>query len=137
MAEAQNSKLTAIGTILWSDGTPFNGFAQIGLILPTSSGTAWPELTIQPNAPRQRLPLWMTIPIVNGVFNNQCGIWFNPSIDPPNTKYCVYFYDSSMKQIAGPTTPADFFTVTADPTTITIPTLTAPIAGTVIPVPAS
>jgi hypothetical protein len=135
MAEPRNAKLS--GTILWSDGSNFNGFAIIGLVLPTSSGVAWPELTIEPNSPRQRLPLWLTVPIINGAYNQQIGVWFNEDIDPPNSKYCSYFFDSSMKQLAGPTTPADFFTVTVDPTPLAAPTLTVPIAGVTIPVPST
>lgn len=123
------------GEITWDDGSLFNGFGVVGLVLPTSGGVDWPELTIEPNTPRQRLPLWATIPIVNGEFNNQVGLWFNADIDPPNTKYVIYYYDSSGKQVGVPTNSADFFTITAAETTPTMYTLVAPTAGTVVPNP--
>lgn len=135
MAEPRNGKLA--GTILWSDGSNFSGFAIIGLVVPTASGTAWPELAIDPGSPRQRIPLWITCPIKAGTFNNQIGLWYTDDIDPPNSKYCVYFYDTAMKQVGAPATSADFFTVSSAYTTIVAPTLTVPIAGTVIPVPNS
>lgn len=136
-ASPRVGKLT--GTITWSDGSSFNGFAVVGLVLPTSSGTAWPELTLEPGSPRQRLPLWSTIPIINGAFNQQLGLWFNEDINPPNTKYIIYYYDTSLKTpaVGVPSGIGDAFTVTADPTTPPTYTLTAPIAGTAVPTPDS
>lgn len=133
MAEPRNGKLA--GTILWSDGSNFSGFAIIGLVVPTSNGTAWPELAIDPGSPRQRIPLWLTVPIKDGAFNTQVGLWYNEDIDPPNSKYCCYLYDNAMKQVGAPATSADFFTVSSEYTTIVAPTLTVPVASSVIPVP--
>jgi len=131
MSTPRISKLS--GTITWSDGSNFNGFATLGLVFPTSSGTAWPELTLEPHQPRQVIPTWSTIPINDGEFNQALGVWFTADINPPNTKYCIYYFDTSGKRVGSPSTDADFFTVTADPTTPTTYTLTVPIAGTAVP----
>jgi len=129
----QSAKLN--GVITWSDGSLFNGFAVIGLILPTSSGVAWPELTIEPNDLKQRLPLWSTIPIKDGSFNQALGLWFNTAINPPNSKYALWLYDLSGKQVLAPASSGDFFTVMTNPHTISVSSLTVPTAGTVIPNP--
>lgn len=126
---------TLTGSITWSDGTNFNGFGVVGLVLPTSGGTNWPELSLEPGSPRQRLPLWSTIPIVDGAFNNQVGLWYNADIDPPNTTYVIYYYDTSLKQVGVPSGIADAFTISAAQTTPPVYTLTAPVAGTVVPTP--
>ena len=126
---------TLTGTITWSDGTNFNGFGVVGLVLPTSSGVAWPELSLEPGTPRQRLPLWSTIPIVEGTFNNQVGLWYNADINPPNTQYVIYYYDTSLKQVGIPSSISDAFTISAAQTTPPTYTLTVPIAGTTVPVP--
>lgn len=133
MANPRSAKLS--GTITWSDGSNFNGFAVVALVFPTSGGSAWPELVIEPGSPRQRIPVWSTIPIVNGVFNQSCGLWFNADINPPNTKYAIFYYDAANKLVASPSSDSDFFTVTADPTTPTTYTLTVPTAGTAVPSP--
>jgi len=133
MPSPRTAKLS--GTITWSDGSLFNGFGVVGVVLPTSASILWPELTIEPNEPRQRLPLWYTIPIKDGVFNQQLGVWFTDDINPPNTKYAIYYYDSSQKRVGSPASPSDFFTVTADPTAPPAYTLTVPTAGTTIPTP--
>ena len=133
MASPRVAKLA--GTVLWSDGSLFQGFAVIGLIVPTLSGVSWPELSLEPNSPRERIPLWSTIPIKNGVFNQALGLWFTDDINPPNTKYAIWYYDSSNVQIAGPVDSSDFFTVTADPTTPPMYSLVAPTAGVAIPDP--
>lgn len=137
MASPNIGKLT--GTITWSDSSLFNGYAVVGLVLPTSSGTAWPELTLEPGSPRQRLPLWSTIPIINGEFNQQIGLWYNEDIDPPNSKYAIYYYDSALRDpaVGVPVDFNDFFTISAATTTPPTYTLTAPIAGTVVPTPDS
>jgi hypothetical protein len=133
MPVPQIGKLT--GTITWSDGSNFNGFAVIGLVFPTSSGAAWPELSLEPNSFRQRIPQWSVIPIVDGAFNSSVGLFYNENIDPPNTKYAIYYYDSSNKVVGSPSAPADFFIISAPTTTPTMYTLTVPIAGTAIPNP--
>lgn len=133
MANPRVGKLT--GTISWSDGSLFNGFAVIGLVLPTSGGNPWPELSIEPNSPQQRIPIWSTIPISAGAFNTSVGLWYNEDIDPPNTKYAIYYYDSSLEQVGAPSSASDFFTITAATTTPPTYTLTVPIAGTVVPDP--
>lgn len=133
MSTPRTAKLS--GTIQWSDGSNFNGFGVVGLVFPTSGGAAWPELSIEPNSPRQRIPQWAVIPIVDGAFNNQVGLWFNADIDPPNTKYAIFYYDSSNKLVGQPSSSSDFFQVTADPVAPPTYTLTVPTAGTSVPDP--
>ena len=123
------------GTITWSDGSNFNGFAVIGLVFPTSGGNNWPALTIEPNSPKQEIPQWTAVPIVDGSFNNQIGLWYNTDIDPPNTKYAIWYLDAAYKYVGSPTNSSDFFQVTADPTAPPTYTLTVPIAGTTVPTP--
>jgi len=133
MPNPQSARLS--GDIRWSDNSPFNGFGVIGLVLPTAGGINWPELTIEPNAPKQRLPLWSTIPIKAGIFNQALGLWFTNDISPPNTKYAIWYYDTSGKMVGMPTDASDFFTVTLNPTTPPVYTLTVPSVGTEIPNP--
>jgi hypothetical protein len=133
MAIPQSAKLS--GTILWSDSSLFNGFAVIGLILPTSSGVNWPELTIEPNDVKQRLPLWSTIPVKDGEFNQSLGLWFNTAINPPNSKYALWLYDLSGKRVLSPSGSGDFFTVTTNPHVITVTPPAVPSAGTTVPDP--
>lgn len=133
MAAPRIAKIS--GTFSWSNGDLFNGFLVLALVFPTSGGAAWPEITVEPNQSRQRIPVWITIPIKDGVANQQCGVFYNADIDPPNTKYASYYYDTSLKSVASPSSSSDFFTVSADPTTPTTYTLTVPTAGTAVPSP--
>lgn len=134
MANPRSAKFTTT-PVLWSDGSNFNGFAVIALVFPTASGVNWPELTIEPGTPRQRLPIWHTVPIVDGVFNQALGLWYNTDINPPNTKYAIWYYDTANKLVAAPSSASDFFTVTDTPVAPTVYTLTVPIAGTAVPSP--
>lgn len=120
-------------TLTWSDGAAFNGFALIGLVMPTS-GTDWSFATRGDFVPGQRLPTFAMIPITNGLFNTSVGLYYNEDIKPQNTQYVLWYYDSTRRQIAGPSTK---FTVTADPLTLPSLTLTAPSLGSTNPTPDS
>lgn len=82
--------------------------------------------------PWQRLPLWVKIPILQGVFDSNSPLFYNDDIDPPETQYVAYFYDSAGKRRG---TSSGLFTVTAATTTVTIPSLTAPTAAIIAPTP--
>lgn len=118
-------------TVTWSDGTNFNGFALVGLVMPTS-GTDWSFVARGSMSSGQKLPVFAMIPIVDGLFNTSLGLYFNADIEPPNSKYVYWFYDSTRRQIAG---PSALFSVTADPIVLPALTITAPTAGSTIPTP--
>lgn len=119
-------------TFTWSDGSNFTGYLYVALVIPTSGGSDWPELHIDDISPRQRLPLRFIIPIINGAANQNVSLIFNADINPPNSQYGAYIFDSARKQVAG---PSSLFTVTADPVAIPALTLTVPIAGSVVTAP--
>lgn len=123
------------GTITWSDGSLFNGFAVVGIVLPTTGGSAYPEIQLEGNTSRFEIPIWATIPIKDGAFHSQSGLWYNADINPPNTKYAIYYYDSAWVQIAGPASSSDFFLVASESFTPTTYTLNVPTLSTTIPVP--
>jgi hypothetical protein len=118
-------------TVTWSNGQNFNGWALVGLVMPTS-GTDWSFVARGDMAPGQKLPVFAMVPIVDGLFNTSLGLYFNADIDPPNSQYVYWFYDSTRRQVAG---PSSLFTVTADPLTLPALTLTVPSAGATLPVP--
>jgi hypothetical protein len=131
----QVATLTQSATITWSDGTLFNGFLLIGLLVPNTGGDAWAELDLGSQQPGERIPIFTRVGVVDGVFDNTIGILYNTSISPPNTKYAAWYYDSSVyppRQIAGPST---LFTVSSATLTPPALTLTVPTAGTTPPTP--
>jgi hypothetical protein len=131
----QSATLDQSVTVSWSNGDTFNGFLLVGLVVPSTGGTAWAELDLGGQAPGERIPLWTKVPIVSGKFDSTVGILYNSAIAPPNTKYAVWYYDQSTnppRQIAGPST---LFTVTSTPLTPPSLTLTVPTAGVTPPTP--
>lgn len=131
MAAPRSAKLS--GTVQWDDGENFNGFIICLLVPPTKSGSDWTAIYTgtDTDSPR-KVPTRFIIPIVDGEYNQSLGLFFNADLTPHNSQYAAYFYDSTGTQIAGPTA---VFSVTADPTTPTVPTLTAPVLGSTIPSP--
>lgn len=133
MSELRIGKLG--GTINWSDGSPFNGYAVVGIVLPTVAAVPWVAATLENSLIRQVLPLWAGIPIEAGVFNTAAGLLYNADINPPNTKYAIYYFDQSLQQVGTPSGAGDFFTIAAATTIPPTYTLTVPTAGTTVPVP--
>lgn len=113
------------GTVTWSNGDLFNGFALFILQPPTASSIPWPQIWSQSTNTPTEIPLRTPIPINNGQFNNQAELIQNDSIDPPNTRYTVYYYDNTRKLVGSVTTP---FAVNTNPYTPSVPTLTVPVA---------
>jgi hypothetical protein len=127
-------KANLAGTVSWSDGTPFTGYIYIGVAFPTSVDPNVTYATVWMNNqyPPQRLPKWYKIPIVQGVYEQTARIYYTADINPPNTRYCYYFYDVNGNLLYG---PSALFTVTTTPHTITYLTLPVPTVGTVAPDP--
>lgn len=116
----------------WSTGENFSGYAYVALVLPTYSGTSADSAEIRLYSPPCQVPNRIPVPIKNGKANGSVGLFFNEDLGPPNTRYAYYLYDTTKRQVAG---PSSYFTVTADPVTLPTLTPTSPITGTVIPQP--
>lgn len=131
----QTATLDQSVTVTWTNGDLFNGFLLIGLIVPSSGGTAWAELDLGGQYPGVRLPIFQRVSIINGQFDNSVGVLYNSSIAPPNTQYACWYYDQSTnppRKIAGPSSPFTVSTATLTPPTAT---LTVPTAGVTPPTP--
>lgn len=127
--------LSPAATITWSDGTLFNGFLLLGLVVPSTSGIPWAELDLGGQAPGERIPLFTKVPVVDGKFDTTVGVLYNSSIAPPETQYAAWYYDQSTyppRRIAGPST---LFTVTSTPFAPPALTLTIPTPGVSAPTP--
>lgn len=123
------------GAIQWSTGQNFDGFFLVGIAIPTSSGVPWAYVYKGSGSLiNQRIPQWCRIPIINGAFDPASMLIYNADLQPTNTQYAGYFYTNDGTKIAGPTT---LFTITSSPTSITIPTLTAPTLAAAAPTPES
>lgn len=118
------------GTVLWSSGESFDGYALILLALPGTHASVSMDGTF----PRARIPTNTVIPIQDGIYNQNSWLYRNADIEPPNTQYAAYFYDLNWVRIA-PAGAAALFTISADPYTLVAPTLTAPTAAVVAPSP--
>lgn len=116
--------------VQWSDGSNLTGFLLVGLVLPTGYTQGW-YATTYPNVP---VPTFLKVPINNGNFHPAEGITYNADIEPTNTRYVCWYYDSTGRQIAG---PSGFFTVSTATCTPPALTLTAPSSGSVLPIPNS
>lgn len=127
----QICKLTSATPVLWSDGSNFNGYLIAALSPPTSGGINWPGDGIMsftsPESWQQsgqlRLPDFYVIPIYGGTINQNVGVFANADINPPGSKYYLFFYDIARKKIAD---PVGNYTFANSQETITVPTLTVP-----------
>ena len=128
----RRAKFSQSAVVSWSSGGPFDGYCLIGVVVPSFSGTDSAYVTLNDTQPIVRLPLFAYIPIVAGTFQQESSMIFTSDLEPPNTKYVCWYYDTVGRQIAG---PSSTFTVTTDPFTPPTLTLTAPTAGSTIPTP--
>lgn len=135
MATTPNTaKLT--GSVTWSDGSPFDGWLLLGLVLPENADGQWPTTVLNGATIQQRLPLWAKIPITAGAFDSQTSILYNTSVEPPASRYVAYWYDKNHRRIFPATgVPPTPFTISANPYAIALPTLTAPSNSATLPVP--
>lgn len=130
MATPSKAKLS--GSVIWSSGENFDGYALILLALPGTHAA----VSMDSTAPRCRIPTNTVVPITDGAYNQHVELFYNSDIEPPNTQYAAYFYDLNWVRIA-PSGTADLFTISTNPHTLTAPTLTAPTAATSAPLPGS
>lgn len=115
-------------TIKWSSGDSFNGFCLIAFI----PSVGYTETDLGLIDPADKLPQFANVPISNGLLNSSLGLYYNADISPPGSTYTASFYDTTKRLISGPGSP---FSVTTDPLSLTIPTLTVPVAGGTAPIP--
>jgi len=117
-------------SVTWDDGSALTGFLLVGLVLPTGYQRAFYAATY-PNVP---IPTFLKVPINNGSFHNAESICYNADLEPPNSRYIAWYYDSTGQQIAGPTALFSVSTATCTPPSLTLPT---PAVGLIPPVPNS
>jgi len=134
MADPRKGKLSQSVTVLWSDGSNFNGYLLIGIVPPTAGGTDYTSLVSGDSYPVQRLPVFTLVPIKEGKYHDTTAIFFTADMEPPTSTYKAWLYDATRRQIAGPSAP---FTVSTDPFTPPSFTATVPASGGADPVPDS
>jgi hypothetical protein len=120
MAAVRRAKLT--GTVNWSDGSPFNGYAWIS------------SISLGDTLVKQEVPPVFPIPIRNGQYADTARLFYTADMVPPNSRYAAYFSDLSRKRVDSGT--PTLFTITSDPHTLTPPTLTlptTPVTPSVVP----
>lgn len=119
---------TLTGTVKYSDAvTLFDGWVLLLLAYPTGYTSASVANQLIP----QRVADRAKCRIQQGVYDQSCRIIYNSALEPPNTKYVAYFYDNNDTQLG----VTALFTVGASPFTITVPSMTAPVATVVVPTP--
>lgn len=123
---------TSPAQVLWSNGEPFDGYVWLGLVLPVGYTATFLWATQRP----LQLPQFIKVPIIGGIIDPTTQIYYNANLNPANTSYVAYFFDRIDNLIAPASGTAVPFTVTANPTTLVVPALTIPAAGTP-PVPQS
>lgn len=127
---ARSAQFNQNVVVAWSNGANFTGFLLVGLVLPTGYTQAF----YQTAYPFVAVPTFLKVPINNGSFHPAEGITYNADLEPPNTQYVCWYYDSTGQQIAGPSPLFTVATATCTPPSLT---LTAPSAGAIPPVPNS
>ncbi len=137
MSLPQTAKLTSTSPIVWSNGATFTGFLLVGMALPNNAqGVQYASVNLFGVNPPQRIPTWTLIPIIQGQFDTSAGLFLSASVEPPSTKYALYWLDSTKTQIFPAVgVPPTLVSVTTDPYVITQPTLTLPAAPTAVPAP--
>ena len=123
MAYPAYSSLT--GTVTYSNGTPIDGYALWLITYPAAyvpkQATIANQLVPQPICDHAK------VRIQQGVYDQSARIYQNASIEPPNTKYTVYFYDNNDVQLGFTSTP---FVVATSPYTLNFTSPTIPTAPT-------
>ena len=119
------SNITTASNVAWDTGDLFDGFLILKLIPPDGRDNVVWEHTGFKAASR------FILPIVAGVLSTAVEVPYNTDFTPPNSQYRDFWFDKTLTQIA---TGSGFFTITADPHSITVPTLTAPVVEPTLPV---
>lgn len=125
MSEIREGKPSA-GSVTWSDGSNFNGYALCGL--KSMTGYTDTQFTLANTGLAKQLPRsnFTKLLIVEGQYQQNAGLIYNADINPPGTYYVAWIYDNSGEQIAG---PSSAFQVTSNPFTMPSFTLTVPTVG--------
>lgn len=110
-------------TLTWSDASLFDGYVRIT----TSYPTGYEQAFLISSQQEQMVPGDYIFPVSDGVINNTLAVWKTSDLSPFGLQYVWYAYDSTFKQLAGPSAS---FTVTND--TFALPSLTI---STVTPPP--
>jgi hypothetical protein len=121
------SKVQVVTTadVTWAGGQNFNGSVLFMLALPTFSGNTEGRAYVRgTNLHRVRIPLRQKWPIVDGVLDTGLRLWRNDSIDPSNTRWCAFWYDTFGQLIEDGVSLINI--TTGDEYTITVPSLTDP-----------
>lgn len=127
MGAFQVAKFNQSTTIAWSDGSLFNGYLRVKLVLPTDPVLTYTEAQITTQLGCWSVPLYSVIPIKSGKYDANSGLIYNSDVTPPNTCYLAYLFTKDGVQVAGPTA-----TFLADSPTVVLSTLvpTIPTRGT-------
>jgi len=132
MALPRQGKFSQTPTLAWSTGETFEGYLLAVLVPPTVGGVNYANISVKGFQPQQRVPNFARVPIKAGKYHTEAALFYNEDLSPPNTRYVAYWYDSTDRQINGPSAQ---FTVTTDPFTPPTPTLTSPSVGAAPPSP--
>lgn len=126
--------VTNPATVVWSDGTPFDGFLFLGLELPTN--TSYAKFGLWGTLRAQDLPQYIKVPIIAGAIDQATQIYYNQYMTPPGSQYFAYWFTREGVLIAPASGTATGISVTIATTTLTVPTLTVPTySGAAPPVP--
>ena len=133
MAAPTHSQIVTSSTVQWSDGANFHGYVLFLLALPIFDGSAYTKAYLKGDQQQQtRIPIRAKFPVSDGVLNQDLRLWRNGSITPPNSKWIDYWYDETRNQVA---VGSSLITISTDPYTLTVPTLTVPSATGTTPTP--
>jgi len=127
-------KFPQTAEITWSDDSLFTGILYVALVPPEySENDDATSVDYQAFYPGQKIPTRVGIPIVNGLFNNSLGLFYNEDLSPPNSRYACRLYDITGRAV---TSMSSLFEVNSDPID-SLPSLspTAPAVGDTIPQP--
>lgn len=106
--------------VVWSNGGTFDGYLLLTLSLPSGYTKHKLKNSLQPLT----IPQTTKVPIVDGVIDQSTGVYYNADVNPPGTTYSAAVYDTSDTLIGS---VVGTITVSAETTTVTIPTLTVPV----------
>lgn len=126
MAAKAQLKTTGDALIQWSSGANFNGYVLCIMAPPALGAGNYPQVSLSGEYPKVRVPTRIAVPIKDGVYNSESRLRRTDFLEPPNVKYCSFFFDINDAQIA---TGTSLFTAVADEKILDPPALTVPAAA--------
>jgi hypothetical protein len=81
-------------TFIYPDGTLFNGYFEIIMVLPSNSGAQWTQASLRGSNPRLVVPQRYKIPIVEGKVDIRTRLWQTIALVPSHIVYAIFIYDS-------------------------------------------